>query len=125
MKNRAFLLLFLLLVLTGCQRRTSMPERGNWRGTVQLEEGIVLPFRMSLDLSGPKPSGHFLVDEERTPIPEISRDGDSLVFVISEYSAEVRANWDGSQLTGNYLRIRSDGTKSLRFKASPEIPPSD
>src|SRR5262249_48766161 len=45
---------------------------------------------------------------------------DSITLGFSEYSAEVRASWDGKQLSGNYLRIRSDGTKTLKFTASPE-----
>jgi thiol-disulfide isomerase/thioredoxin len=97
-----------------------MPEQSMWDGSVELPEGIVVPLRMSLDLSDGKTAGYFLVDDEKTPIPEISRNGDSLTLRFSEYGAEIRANWTGNQLSGNYVRIRSDGTKSIKFNAVPE-----
>ena len=121
MKNRGLLLLSLSVFLVGygCQR--SIPERTMWDGIVQLPDDITVPFRMMLDFSSERPSGYFLVADEKTPIPEISRSGDSLTLGFSEYSAEIRAVWNGSQLVGHYLRIRSDGTKSLHFTASPEV----
>jgi thiol-disulfide isomerase/thioredoxin len=100
-----------------------MPSHTIWSGTLQLSEGKPLPFRMELDLSGKSPTGHFIVGTERTPIPEVSRNGDSLVFDFSEYGAEMRGTWDGRRLKGNYLRHRSEGTKSFPFVASPQGTP--
>ena len=74
---------------------------------------------MDLDLSSSKPAGFFINGDEKTAIPEISRDGNNLVFTFSEYGAEMRGIWDGSQWNGTYLRHRSDGTKSMKFTASP------
>jgi thiol-disulfide isomerase/thioredoxin len=98
-----------------------MPDRASWSGTMELPGGQVLPFRMELDLSGSKPSGYFINGEEKTSIPEISKNGDILVFTFSEYGAEMRGAWDGRRWSGNYIRHRSDGTKSLQFSASPQI----
>src|SRR5215468_5551492 len=124
MKNRGSLFfLSVFLIACGCQH--SFPDRTMWDGIVQLPDGITVPFRMNLDLSGEKPAGYFFVGDEKTPIPEISRNGDSLTLSFSEYSAEIRAAWNGSQLVGHYLRIRSDGTKALHFSASPEMKPSN
>ena len=125
MKNRGLLFLFLSVFLIGygCQR--SIPDRTMWDGIVELPDGITVPFRMSLELPGERPSGYFLLGDEKNPIPEISRNGDSLTLGFSEYSAEIRAVWNGSQLVGHYLRIRSDGTKSLHFTASPEMKSSN
>ena len=78
---------------------------------------------MELDLSGANPAGHFIVGTEKTPIPEISRSGDTLTFNFSEYGAEMRASWDGKELKGEYLRLRSSGTKTFPFTASPEPSP--
>lgn len=93
-----------------------------WNGAVQLPEAHI-PFRMDLDLTSTKPTGHFIVGTEKTPIPEISRDGNALTFSFSEYGAEMRATWDGRQLKGDYLRLRSSGTKTFAFSASPEPAP--
>src|SRR2546425_329855 len=125
MKNRAFLLLFPILILESCRANRSVPDRSMWDGTVELREGISVPFRMNLDFSGARPTGYFLVGDEKTPIPEISKNGDSLMLGFSEYSAAIRSTWNGRQLIGSYLRIRSDGTKSLKFTASPEISSSN
>ncbi len=105
--------------LTGCQRPRPIPEQAVWNGTVDLDEGIRLPFRVSLDLSAGKFSGYFLVGDEKTPIPEIIREGDSLVFGFSEYGAEMRGMWNGSEWSGDYIRYRSSGNKSLKFTAAP------
>src|SRR3954469_20195862 len=88
--------LFSLLIFFGCQRQP-LPERGNWIGTLNLPGGLPLRFRMSLDLSSPKPTGYFINGNEKTAIPEISRAGDNLIFTFSEYGAEMRGTWDGSR----------------------------
>jgi thiol-disulfide isomerase/thioredoxin len=120
MKNRGYIVFFLLLAAVSCRVSRSLPQRSMWQGTVDLPDGIVVPFRMNLDLSSERPSGYFLVGDEKTQIPEISRKGDSVTLSFSEYSAEIHATWDGAQLAGNYRRIRADGTKSLKFTAAPE-----
>ena len=121
MKN-LYLILVLLLLLSACQR--GMPERTVWNGTLELDEGKLLPFRFSLDLRPAGPTGFFVVGEEQTPIPEISRNGDDLAFRFSEYGAEMRGKWDGSRWKGAYLRHRSAGTTSFNFTASPQADPS-
>jgi thiol-disulfide isomerase/thioredoxin len=125
MKNRGYIVFFLLLVSVSCRDHRSLPQRTMWQGTVDLPDGISVPFRMNLDFSSERPSGYFQVGDEKTQIPEISRNGDSMTLRFSEYSAEIRATWDGAQLAGNYLRIRTDGTKSLKFTALPEKGTSD
>jgi thiol-disulfide isomerase/thioredoxin len=115
------LLLAALLTLASCQPRP-LPSSAIWNGTLQLPE-TVLPFRMEVDLSGAPPAGFFLVGNEKTPIPEISRNGDALTFSFSEYGAEMRAIWDGKQLKGEYLRLRANGTKSFAFSASSQSEP--
>jgi thiol-disulfide isomerase/thioredoxin len=112
------LLPLVLLLLANCGP-SSLPPRATWRGTLVLPQTKVA-LRMELDLSGPKPSGSFIVGNERTPIPEITRNGNSLTFTFSEYGAEMRAEWDGRELKGNYFRLRSSGTKSFAFSASPD-----
>lgn len=120
MKNPRLLILCLLLLPAACQGPISIPDKDMWNGAVELPEGISVPFRMSLDFTGDKPEGYFLVGDEKTPIPEISKNGNFISMVFSEYGAEIRATWQDMYLEGNYLRIRSDGTKSLRFAAAPE-----
>jgi thiol-disulfide isomerase/thioredoxin len=118
------LFLFGLVALASCQPAPRpLPERTTWHGILHLPE-TTISFRLELDLSGAKPQGSFIVGDEKTPIPEISRDGDALTFSFSEYGAEMRATWDGGQLKGDYLRHRASGTKSFIFSASPDGPPS-
>jgi thiol-disulfide isomerase/thioredoxin len=118
------IVILLLLLPSGCGR--TMPEQATWKGTVELANGkISLPFQMFLDLRSAKPTGYFLVGDERTPIPEITRQGDSLTFGFSEYGAEMRGTWNGSQLNGTYVRRRGNLTTSLTFSASPEVAAAD
>jgi thiol-disulfide isomerase/thioredoxin len=112
-------LLALLFIVVSCQH-SRMPAVSVWSGTVELMQGKLLPFRMSLDLSSNPQSGYFMIGEEKTPIPEISQSEDSLALRFSEYGAEMHGDWDGNNLVGTYLRIRSTGTKSFPFTAMPE-----
>jgi thiol-disulfide isomerase/thioredoxin len=116
--------LLTLLLAAGCREvrygaDTEFPAQSMYVGTVDLPEGLSVPLQMSLDFSGSKFSGYFLVGDEKTPIPEISKTGDTITLGFSEYSAQIKATWNGTGLSGTYDRIRSDGTKSLPFKASP------
>src|SRR5437867_2879308 len=110
--------IIVLILLSGCQ--PAMPAHSIWNGSVELAEGKFVPFRFSLDLRTPAPTGFFLVGEEQTPIPEISRQGKALVFRFSEYGAEMRGTWDGRQWKGTYRRYRAGSTTSLNFTAAPE-----
>ena len=110
--------LFVLLFLPSCRR--PMPEQGTWVGTIELAQGnIHVPFRMELDLRSTKPTGSFLVADEKTVIPEITRQDDYVLFEFSEYGAEMRGTWDGHQLNGTYLRHRTQSDTLLKFTASP------
>ena len=112
--------LFALLFLSACHR--AMPEQATWAGTIDLAQGKVhVPFRMVLDLRSGKPAGYFLVADEKTPIPEITRQGDSLIFGFSEYGAEMRGMWNGARLNGTYIRHRTRGDTLLNFSAVPEV----
>jgi len=102
MKNLIAILILLLLV-SGCQR--AMPEHSAWNGTLELDEGKRLPFRFSLDLRPATPTGFFLVGEEQTPIPEISRNGNELAFRFSEYGAEMRGTWMAAAGTATIFAI--------------------
>ena len=120
MKTRSVLVIFALLLFAGCRREPVIRDKGMLTGTVELLDGKALPFRVSLDFSGERPSGYFLVGDEKTPIPEISRNGDALTFGFSEYGAEMRGTLNGAEWAGEYLRHRSTGTKSFKFRAAPE-----
>jgi len=99
-----------------------MPGQATWYGTVELAEGkLILPFQMELDLRSTKPQGYFLIGNEKAPVPEITREGNSLTFVFSEYGAEMHGAWDGNQLRGTYVRHRGDQKTTLKFSASPKM----
>jgi thiol-disulfide isomerase/thioredoxin len=111
-------LILVLLLSFGCRR--AFPEQSNWTGTVELANGTIhLPFQMFLDLRATRPTGYFLIGDEKAPIPEITRQGDSLTFTFSEYGAEMRSTWNGSRLNGTYIRHRPEGLTTLKFSASP------
>jgi len=90
-------LVLIPLIYASCRREQPIPQKTFWSGTVELADGVNLPFRMDLDLSQPNPSGYFLVGDEKAPIPEIVRNGNELVFKFSEYGAEMRGTWNGRE----------------------------
>ncbi len=90
-----------------------------WSGQLHRSDNKTIPFRAFVDLQAQPPSGYFLVGDERTPIPEIARNGDSLTFLFSEYNAAMRGVLHGTTWDGEYLRYRSS-TKSMPFTATAE-----
>ncbi|RPI04426.1 MAG: TlpA family protein disulfide reductase [Ignavibacteriae bacterium] len=113
-----FRFLFLLSVLSipGCRRQ--MPVSGNWTGTMTTGENKQIPFQFFLEPGSPGPAGYFINGPERTPIPEIQIQQDSLTFFFSEYGAAMRGTWDGSTWRGKFFRYRSD-TSWNAFVATP------
>src|SRR5215831_19490099 len=94
---RLRILLTIGLFLSACHH--ALPEQSGWAGTIELANGTIhLPFRMFLDLHSTSPAGYFLIGNEKAPIPEITRQGDSITLAFSEYGAEMRAAWNGAQL---------------------------
>jgi thiol-disulfide isomerase/thioredoxin len=113
------IIFFLFLILVGCQRPT--PEKAYWSGQLHRSDGKIIPFKAFIDFQSTSPSGYFLVGEERTQIPEIHRDADSLVFLFSEYSAAMRGTVHGDHWDGNYIRYRATPI-SIPFTAVAEGP---
>jgi thiol-disulfide isomerase/thioredoxin len=119
---RTATLILTVLLSIGC--RKALPDQGTWAGNVDLANGTIhLPFEMFLDLRATMPTGYFLIGDEKAPIPEITRQGDSLTFTFSEYGAEMHGAWNGSQLIGTYVRHRPEGITTLKFFASPVTQP--
>ena len=113
------IVLSIILLLVGCQKPT--PEKTHWDGELHRSDGKNIPFRAFIDLQSATPSGYFLVGDERTPIPEIQRQGDSLIFVFSEYSAALRGSVQGDRWQGNYIRYRTTPI-AIPFSATAETP---
>ncbi len=113
-------ILFAAILSLVCQQNT-IPQKSYWRGTASLADNRQLPFYMFLDLAANPPSGYFLVGDERTPIPEITQRGDSLLLNFSEYGALMQARWQTGRLHGQYVRFRED-TTSFTFVAGPAAP---
>ena len=111
--------LFLAVAFASCQR--PVPNNAFWSGQLQRSDKKTIPFRAFVNLDTQPPSGYFLVGDERTPIPEIVRTGDSLTFVFSEYNAAMRGVLDGPKWRGEYLRYRST-TMSIPFVAEADSP---
>ena len=101
-----------------------MPVKGQatttefWIGVVELAPGKPVTFRAELDRQSTPPIGYLWVGDERVPVPEISVKGNSLVLSFSEYGAEMRGTLQGKTWSGEYLRHRTEGTKSFKFSAN-------
>ncbi|HET9219552.1 MAG TPA: TlpA disulfide reductase family protein [Terriglobia bacterium] len=88
-----------------------------WIGSVELAPGKTVMFKAELDLQSVPPIGYLIVGDERSPIPEISVNGDLLRFDFSEYGADMLGTFNGKTWQGEYRRHRENATKSFRFLA--------
>lgn len=110
-----------IAILSFACQQANLPARKHWTGIAHVADDRQLPFHMFLDLAANPPSGYFLVGDERTPIPEITQRGDSLLLNFSEYGALMQARWQNGRLHGQYLRFRDD-TTSFTFAAGSATP---
>jgi len=115
--KRRDLLLLPLFIFYACQK--PIPEKTTWAGTITLAENRKLPLKLELDLTSSPSSGFFVVGDDRTAIPEIVKNGDSLGIILSEYGSAMLGEWDGKSWNGSFFRYRKD-TVRLDFSASPE-----
>ncbi len=105
-----------LFVALGCQK--PIQQKGIWTGVMTITENKPLHFQMYLDLNSNPPMGYFLNGNEAMQIPEIQLQGDSLLFIFSEYSAAMRGIWNGKEWRGKFFRYRAD-TSWNEFVSSP------
>lgn len=108
-----------LLLLSGCQ--TPTPEQSSWTGRLHRADGKDIPFHFYLDIRNSSPNAYFLTGDERTPVPEIQHQGDSLIFVFSEYSAAMRGRLQGTRWQGDYIRYRTTPL-AIPFESEAESP---
>jgi thiol-disulfide isomerase/thioredoxin len=89
-----------------------------WIGSVELAPGKTVMFKAELDLKSVPPIGYLIVGDERTPVPEITVDGNVLRFDFSEYGADMHGTFDDKTWRGEYRRHRANETKSFVFSAT-------
>ena len=120
----AFRTLPILVLAAFMACNPSLPPNETWRGSAIIADGRQIPFVLHLDTESTPPSADFLISDERTPVPEVVLNGDSVHLIIAEYDAAFRLVWDGTQLRGRYERYRSD-TTGFEVSAAPFVPPAD
>ncbi len=113
------LLFPIFLLLTGCQQ--PVPEKAYWNGQLHRSDHKDIPFQAFIDLQSNPPSGVFLVGDEKTPIPEVLHQGDSLNLIFSEYNAAMRGTLKQDRWQGNYIRYRNTPI-AVPFSAIAESP---
>jgi hypothetical protein len=95
------------------------PQQAAWSGSVQLPE-VKVPIRMELDLTGTKPTGHFINGIEKTPIPEISRNGDTVTFNFFDPQLPVYIVFSYQGFSPNLISGAIQGARSIEPPAGPE-----
>jgi thiol-disulfide isomerase/thioredoxin len=108
------------------------PRVGPWRAWLE-SPGGELPFGIELARDGDKWTAYVINGEERINVPRVTWTGHLLVLDIDYYNSRLVAepDHDGSGLTGEWIRQRSEGRvtrmpfhaasgKARRFEADPE-----
>lgn len=145
---RLFLTFFLLAFL--CQNCDSGPSSADsvdpppvgsnavkptiWRGTLDLGEKT-LPFNFELELDSEKPEMVILNAEERIPVPDVRRKGDSILIQMPFFDSEFQTILQDDSLIGiwynrarknhNRLPFHALAQDDRRFMPSPNGPSVD
>ena len=102
--------LLMSIVVSGCTQPQQPVLNSHWVGYAAIADDRLLPIRAILNLDPDSLAGHFLVAGERTDIPEITLQDDSIRFDFSEYGASMLARRSADRLSGRYYRFRDDTT---------------
>lgn len=90
---------------------------GQWRGVLDLAGGEL---RFSLVVVGAdrRWSGRLCNGSRCDPISALSQKGDSLVFELGDYAADITAIQRGDSLIGQYHNVGRKGPRTIPFRAS-------
>jgi thiol-disulfide isomerase/thioredoxin len=112
-------LIFCVLALMGaCSPNPKNLSEGIWRG-VFAENGREIPFNFSIDYSGSKPILTYRNANDLFVTDSVVISGDSLIFPVEVYDAQLVAIQANDRLTGYWFR-NSDPSRRLPFEAHPD-----
>jgi thiol-disulfide isomerase/thioredoxin len=112
-----FLSLFTALAFTSCTDKTNQLANGVWRGTLQTDNSVDIPFNFEIyDSLGVKQMA-FLNGKERLNINEIAETADSVFIKTPLYESEIRAVKTANGLRGKWIKHLPNKTISMPFMA--------
>lgn len=118
MNRLIFPFVFILgIFVTACQQKTTSLTQGVWRGVMQTDSTIDIPFNFEVyDSTGTKQIA-FLNDEERLNISEVSIVGDSVFIKTPLYDTEIRALLLKNELSGTWIKHLPGSQQIMPFSA--------
>lgn len=105
------------VLISACQQKTDSFTNGVWRGVLQTDSTVDIPFNFEVyDSAGTKQVA-FINGEERLNINEVSIIGDSVIIKTPLYDTEIRAEFKGKQLSGVWIKHLPGTTQQMSFIA--------
>lgn len=102
---------------SACQQETTNLTNGVWRGVMQTDSTIDIPFNFEVyDSAGTKQIA-FLNGEERLNINEVSIVGDSVFIKTPLYDTEIRAVLTDKKLSGTWIKHLPGSQQKMPFSA--------
>lgn len=106
-----------VMLITACQQKTSSFTNGVWRGVLQTDSTIDIPFNFEVyDSAGTKQVA-FINGEERLNINEVSIIGDSIIIKTPLYDTEIRAKFNEKKLSGIWIKHLPGTIQQMPFTA--------
>lgn len=104
-------------------RAEGAPPSGTWDGGIVVN-GVLIPFRFELTISGDNASGAFFNGDERVRSTTGSYQSGALALRFAQYASALQAQWSDGSFTGAYAR---NGQPAYAFQARPHsrVPPSN
>lgn len=111
----AFALIFLFTAITSTA--ASRIKEGVWRGVLQLNDSMQLPFNFETVVSKSSIKIIFINAEERIEAKEVKRQGDSLLIKMPVFDSEFRCRIYEDSLQGNWVNHARKSRNIIPFKA--------
>jgi thiol-disulfide isomerase/thioredoxin len=108
-------------MVSACQQETTTLTNGVWRGVLQTDSTIDIPFNFEVYDSLGKKQIAFLNGNERLNISDISIVGDSVFIKTPLYDTEIRALLKEKELSGTWIKHLPGSQQKMPFSAKHGI----
>ncbi|MDF3077112.1 MAG: TlpA family protein disulfide reductase [Sphingobacteriaceae bacterium] len=115
------LLVSVLSVLTiGCNTKDPELKNGTWRATLKTDSGVEIPFNFSVFGNAGEKQINILNGSETFNVKDIKHVGDSVFIKMPLFDSEIRAAYNGNNLSGNWIKHLATSDVLMPFNAEPD-----
>ena len=107
----------IIFLFLACSKPTGNLTEGTWRAVLETDAGVEIPFNFIVADSGNKKTVTLINGEERIQIDDVEVSEHSVVIKLPLFESEIRADFTGRGLKGEWIRHLANKDVSMPFEA--------